>query len=271
MLQRFDLTSLDLPELAPYRTMRGQREHRAQGFFIAEGGKVVQRLLESELTIRSMLLPERLVVELEPLLRDRPEDVTVYVAPKEELEKLTGYNLYQGALALAQIPAQRTLDSVLRAGPRPRLLAAIEGLANPENIGVLVRNCAAFGVHALITGETCASPWLRRAVRSSMGTIFNVPVVETASLLNTMRELRSNGIRCVAAHPRSERRTLAHSDFTQDCCLVFGNEGNGLSPAMLAACDDAVAVPMAGGVDSLNVGSASAVFLYEAARQRGLV
>ena len=82
-------------------------------------------------------------------------------------------------------------------------------------------------------------------------------------------ELRSQGIRCVAAHPHTEKKFLSQADFTGDGCIVFGSEGNGLSPEVLAACDEAVAVPMAEGVDSLNVGAAAAVFLYEAARQRG--
>jgi tRNA G18 (ribose-2'-O)-methylase SpoU len=84
----------------------------------------------------------------------------------------------------------------------------------------------------------------------------------------TLRELRARGIRCLAAHPHTEKKFLAEADFKCDCCLVFGSEGNGLSPEVLAACDEAVAVPMANGVDSLNVAAAAAVFLYEATRQR---
>ena len=196
-------------------------------------------------------------------------NIEAFVAPKEELEKLTGYAMYQGVLAIGRIPAAVTLSDALLRAAAPRLFVAVDGLGNAENLGGLVRNCAAFGGQALIVGETCSSPWLRRAVRAAMGTIYTLPVVEPVSLAAALRDLRLAGVRCVAAHPHTDRRTLAQADLKGDCCLVFGNEGNGLSPAVLAACDDAVLVPMANGVDSLNVGSAAAVFLYEAARQRG--
>jgi 23S rRNA (guanosine2251-2'-O)-methyltransferase len=88
------------------------------------------------------------------------------------------------------------------------------------------------------------------------------------TLAQTLRELRTRGVRCIAAHPHTHKRTLSQADFTRDCCVVFGSEGTGLSQPVLEACDEAVAIPMANGVDSLNVGAAAAVFLYEAQRQR---
>ena len=102
-----------------------------------------------------------------------------------------------------------------------------------------------------------------------MGTIFQLPVVEVWNLVHALRNLRARGIRCLAAHPHVTGRTLAQADFTDDCCLVFGSEGHGISPAVLEVCDDAVAIPMPPTVDSLNVASAAAVFLFEANRQRG--
>jgi tRNA G18 (ribose-2'-O)-methylase SpoU len=102
-----------------------------------------------------------------------------------------------------------------------------------------------------------------------MGTIFQLPTVETHDLAGTLCGLRRQGVRCFAAHPHVKGRTLSLADFTGDCCIVFGSEGYGLSPNVLAACDEAIAVPMPATVDSLNVGSAAAVFLYEASRQRG--
>ncbi len=117
-----------------------------------------------------------------------------------------------------------------------------------------------------------------------MGTIFQLPVWEVRaanaavqlrrddppqfSLTRTLRDLRARGIRCIAAHPHTDKKVLSQADFSGDCCLVFGSEGHGISPEVLAACDEAVAVPMANGVDSLNVAAAAAVFLYEANRQR---
>ncbi len=256
------------PDLAPYRTMRRQEEHRQQGVFVAEGEKVVRRLIESPLRILSVLLPPRWLPDFQRLLEQRGADVRVYVAEKERLESLTGFSMYQGLLALARVPDPIGLDQILGGAPPPRLLVAVEGLSSAENLGTLVRNAAALGVQGFVAGETCASPYLRRAVRTSMGAVFRLPILETSSLVRTLAGLRDSGIRCVAAHPHADQRTLAEADLGGDCCLVFGSEGYGLTPGVLQACDEAVSLPMQRGVDSLNVASAAAVFLYEASRQR---
>lgn len=268
MYQSRNITSFDLPELQPYRTMRRQAEHRQQGIFVAEGEKVVRRLLESRFTVVSVLLPEKWLRELEPLLQARSEEIQVYVAEKALLETLTGYSMYQGLLALGKVPPLPTLEEVVARTPQPRLLAAADALANAENLGALVRNCAAFNTQALIVGETSSSPFLRRAVRSSMGAVFELPIVEADNLTQALSYLRQRGIRCVAAHPHVDGRTISQANLAGDCCIVFGSEGHGISPAVLAACDEAAAIPMPPAVDSLNVGSAAAVFLYEANRQR---
>jgi tRNA G18 (ribose-2'-O)-methylase SpoU len=269
MFQLHRVTSLDLPELAPYRTLRRFTEHHRQRIFVAEGEKVVRRLLESPLAVVSLLLTEDWVPAFEALLRARPESVPVYLVPKAELERLAGFDLYQGVLAVGRCPPALSVEALVADCPRPRLLAAVEGLTSAENVGVLARNCAALGAGGLIVGETTASPYLRRAVRNSMGVIFKLPVAEPPELVSALRELRARGVRCVAAHGQAKRLTLPECDLTGDCCLVFGSEGSGLSEATLAACDEAVSIPMAHGVDSLNVANAAAVFFYEAARQRG--
>src|SRR5579859_3071385 len=169
MLRVQKIDSLDLPELQPYRTMRRQLEHRQQGIFVAEGEKVVRRLLASAFGVISVLLPQKWLDELRPLLESRPERIHVFVAPKALLEQLTGFSMYQGLLAVGKIPNPRTLDEVMGAAEHPFLLVATDGLTSAENLGALVRNCAAFGVQALLVGESCTSPFLRRAVRSSMG------------------------------------------------------------------------------------------------------
>ena len=262
------ITSLELPELQPYRTMRHQQAHREQGIFVAEGEKVVRRLLESRFGVVSVLLPEEWAREFEPLFEARPEPIEVYVAEKKLLENLTGFSMYQGLLAIGKIPAQRSLTRILEGSPKPCLLAAVDSLSSAENLGALIRNCAAFNVQALLVGETCCSPFLRRAVRSSMGTVFQLPIIEVTSLLSSLQELKGWGIRTVAAHPHVEGRILSQAHFAGDCCIVFGSEGTGIAPPVLETCDDAVAIPMPKTVDSLNVASAAAVFLYEASRQR---
>jgi len=287
-----NISSFDQPELAPYRTMRRSAEHEAQGIFVAEGEKVVHRLLESNFTVVSVVFSEQHLEEFRPLLEARPEQIIVYLAERRFLVSLTGFSLFQGILAVGKIPPPASLDEILARSPGPKLLVAIDALSNAENLGALMRNCAAFGAHALIVGETSSSPFLRRAVRNSMGTIFQLPVVELKqisapnesqgelrrreippdakkpTLAETLRGLRARGIRCIAAHPRADGKTLSQADFTGDCCLVFGSEGDGISQAVLDSCDEAVAIPMPPTIDSLNVGAAAAVFLYEVQRQR---
>jgi tRNA G18 (ribose-2'-O)-methylase SpoU len=260
----------DLSEkgLEPYRTLRRPVDHQREGIFVAEGEKVVQRLLDSALLVHSALMtPEWLNVYRVKLESSHPE-IVVYVAEKPMLESIVGFHLHQGIMAVAGIPAPMALSDVLTAARSPRLLVAIDSLTNAENIGVLVRNCAAFGVDALIVGETSSSPYLRRAVRNSMGTVFNLPVVHVENLAQTLLDLRKSHHRVLGAHPHSEHHTLQHTSFRSDCCIVVGSEGEGISPAVLEACDEHFAIPMKEGVDSLNVASATAVVLYEASRQR---
>ena len=268
MLHIQKIHSFDLPDLQPYRTMRRPLEHEQQGIFVAEGEKVVRRLLQSHFIVVSALLSEKWLCEFEPLLKARSETIHIYIAEKPLLEQLTGFSMFQGVLAIGRIPEPQSLDTILAGSRSPRLFVALDGLNNAENLGGLVRNCVAFDTQALIVGETSSSPFLRRAVRSSMGTIFKLPVAKVSNLTQALRELRRLGIHCIAAHPSADHRNPAAADFSSDCCLVLGSEGYGISPEVLAACDQAVAIPMARGVDSLNVVNAAAVFLYEVARQR---
>jgi len=261
--------SFDALELAPYRTMRRQLEHRQQRIFVAEGDKVVERLLESDLPVVSLLLPAEWLEKFRPLLERRAaEEIVAYTAEKEVLEELTGFSMYQGVLAIGRVPEPQTLAALVKRTASPRLFVAVDSLTSAENLGVVVRNCVGFGVQALLVGETSSSPYLRRAVRSSMGAIFKLPVVELHNLAEAIAALRAAGIRSVAAHPHTNRRTIFDIDLAQDCCVVFGSEGFGISRAVLEACSEAVSIPMASEVDSLNVGSAAAAFLFEAARQR---
>ena len=270
------ISSFEAPELRPYATMRRPVEHEVQGIFVAEGEKVVRRLLESHFTVVSAVFWEKWLPDFRPLLEARPEQIAVYLADKKWLETLTGFSMFQGVLAVGKIPARSSFEQVLRESPKPRLFAAVDGLTSSENLGALVRNCAAFNVQALFIGETSTSPFLRRAVRNSMGAIFQLPVVELGkraphyagtTLTETLRELRGHGVHCIAANPGGKKK-LPEADFTRDCCIVFGSEGEGVSRAVLDSCDEAVAIPMPEKVDSLNVGAAAAVFLYEAKRQR---
>jgi tRNA G18 (ribose-2'-O)-methylase SpoU len=269
MITPITITSLDDSALTPYRTLRQSVEQFRHGKFIAEGKIVVERLFESSLEIISVLMTSEWFAEYRELLVARPEQIAVFLGQKELLNTIVGYNLHQSVMALGKIPAQATLESVLHQSLPPRLFVAVDGLANSENLGVLVRNCAAFGVQAILVGETSSSPYLRRAVRNSMGSVFKIPIVHCKNLVEALTILQhTHEFRILAAHPHAEDHTVQHMNFTKDCCIVFGSEGNGISPRVLSACDISAAIPMQLGVDSLNVASASAVFLYEVMRQR---
>jgi tRNA G18 (ribose-2'-O)-methylase SpoU len=270
MLRIEKISSLDRPELEPYRTLKRSGEHAALGIFVVEGDKVLDRMLESDFTVVSVLLIEERLAEYEPRLRARPEtDIAIFVCEKSLLAGMVGFEIYQGVLAIGKIPPPLSLEKILTTSARPRFFVAMDELANAENVGALMRNCLAFGVSALIAGETCSSLFLRRTVRNSMGALFKLPVMESTNLVQTLGELRAQGIRCLAAHPSPDVKILSQADFTGDCCVVLGNEGHGISRKVLAACDETVAIPMANDVDSLNVSAAAAVFFYEVNRQRG--
>ena len=177
--------SFDLPELAPYRTLRRSAEHAALGIFVAEGDKVVERLLHSHFGVLSVVLPEARLPEFQPLLAARTEDITVYLADKKFLESLVGFEMFQGVLAVGRIPAKIPLEQLFKQSPAPKLFAAVDGLSNAENIGLLVRNCAAFGVQALFVARpaavpTCAGPCAIPWAHCSSCPLSNPPISRKA-------------------------------------------------------------------------------------------
>jgi tRNA G18 (ribose-2'-O)-methylase SpoU len=235
---------------------------------VAEGENAVRRLLSSPLTVVSVVVPEHLLEAYRPLVAARGGEIPLYVAPKKLLETLTGFPMYQGVMAVGKVPAPVALESFLERAARPVLLVAADGISNGQNVGALTRNCAAFSAGGLMVDGRSCSPFLRRAVASSAGTIFSVPIVELDNVAEALGRMRRGGIRCVGAHPSATGNPIFKARLEGDCCLVMGSEGPGLSAETLAQCDELVSIPMPTGVDSLNVASASAIFLYEAARQR---
>lgn len=263
------IDDLNAPALRYFRTLRRPEEHLREGLFIAEGEKVAARLFHSGLGVVSVLLtPEWLDVH-RASLETLSSGLEVFVATKDLLQTIVGFPLHQGIMALGRVPPPRPVDEILASSPRPCLLAALDGLANAENVGVLVRNAAAFGVTAMVVGETSSSPYLRRAVRNSMGTVFRMPVIQSAYLPSMLEDLREeHGVRVIAADAHADAQPLHACDLRGDICVVFGSEGAGLRPEVLERCQERAVIPMQEGVDSLNVASASAAVLYEAMRQR---
>lgn len=264
------VTDLSLPELKAYCTLRRRQDIRNERTFVAEGDKVVRRLLESSFPVVSLLITEPWLRKMDELLARRPDTIDVYVASIEQIEDITGFECYQGIKAIGRVEAPPRLEHILDRCSRPRLLVAVDELNNAENLGVITRNAVALGVQAVIQGETSASPFLTRAIRVSMGSIFKLPVVESTDLVAGLQTLRAAGVRCLAAHANADQCRLSDANLRDDVCIVLGNEGSGIRPAVLAECDQHVVIPMQCAVNSINVASASAAFFYEAARQRGL-
>lgn len=260
------ISSLDLPTLQPYRTLRRPLEHLEQGIFVAEGEKVVRRLLASGLPIVSMLLSNEWHERMTANLHDAGFDV--FVAEKGLLETIVGFRMHQGIMAVARVPVEPSLDDLVKAASPPRLFVALDGLVFAENVGVVVRNCAAFGVQGILAGGTSASPYLRRAVRNSMGTVFKVPILHMRDLAGGLSRLSSNLHVAVVIADAHTSDSIYDVDCRGDLCVVFGNEDAGVSAATREVATTAVRIPMNTGVDSLNVASASAVILAEISRRR---
>ncbi|MCX7726512.1 MAG: RNA methyltransferase [Chitinispirillaceae bacterium] len=263
------VNSLELPDLEPYRTLKRPEEHFRKGFFVAEGNKVVLRLFESHLEILSVLMTEEWLKKCKLTLENRPEPVKVFIAEDKLIQTIIGFKYHQGIMAIAKVPPSYTISSSVESSNFPRLFVALDNLTNSENTGVILRNCAACGVDAILAGETTADPYLRRSVRNSMGTVFKLKIVRCFTLPEALQELKETyNFSIIAAHPREESISLSDVNFTKDICIVLGNEDNGVSNAVLDVCDTLMKIPMVNGVDSFNVGCASAIILYEAFLQR---
>jgi tRNA G18 (ribose-2'-O)-methylase SpoU len=252
---------LELVELEPYRTLREHTQHWRGGYFVAEGEKVVRRLLASDIgTVSVLCSAVWLDVLASELGAERHADLTVYVAPDDVLEQVVGYALHKRIMAIGRIPAQPDLDAL---GVRSGVHVAVEGIADAENMGVMLRACAGMGAASFIAGADSTSPWLRRSVRVSMGTVFGLPVYRCDDVRATLGALQArHGWRIVGTVPRGGVPTLPAGD--APICLWFGSEGTGLSDEAIAMCDGLFTIPMHGDVDSLNVANAMAVALYAA-------
>jgi tRNA G18 (ribose-2'-O)-methylase SpoU len=180
------------------------------------------------------------------------------------MEGIVGFRFHQGVMAVGEVPPEPPVDSL----PRPHLLVALERIHHVENVGVIIRNAAGLGADGVVVGEASCSPYLRRAVRNSMGSVFTTPIFRPTDMTLFLRSLQERyGTRILAADPLGATPAWSE-DFSGNICVVVGNEDAGVSGEIRALADALIAIPMADGVDSLNAGSAAAALLYEAARQR---
>lgn len=256
------------PLLDPYKTLRSPGIVNNLLKFVVQGEKSILRLLKSTCKVESILATHDFYKKVEPYCAGRQESIHVYLGESDDVRAVIGYQMYQEVMAVASIPSPPSLHEVMQTQDRPWLFVATEGISNAENMGTLIRNCSGFGVDGLITSQTCCSPYLRRSVRCTMGTIFNIPIILSENLAENLKILKSHGVSIFGTLPHADQLRLSQANFERDSCIVFGSEGSGLSDSIAELCDYSINIPMHLETDSLNVASASSVFLYEANRQR---
>ena len=235
------------------------------GVVVAESRLVVEVALGEGAEPLSFLVDERDLEASAALLARAPEDVPAFVLPHEQMERLTGFRLTRGLLCALRRPRERRVAEVLEGA---RHVAVIEDLVDVTNVGALFRCAAALGADAVVLSPRCADPLCRRAVRVSMGTVFKLPwarATEGEWPVATFDALRARGFSCLALALEPDAVPIDDASLAEGerCALVFGSEGYGLSRATLDACDRTVIIPMARGVDSLNVAASSAVAFWQ--------
>nr|WP_317407183.1 RNA methyltransferase [Fournierella massiliensis] len=266
-----EITDLNMPELDVYaRLTEAQLRARMEaerGVFIAESLKVIELALNAGCIPLSLLMERRHLQGQGASLMARCPDIPVYTADRDVLASLTGYALTRGILCAMQRPSPRTAESLLADARR---VAVLEGIVDSTNMGAIFRSAAALGMDAVLLTPTCCDPLCRRAVRVSMGTIFQVPWARIGDCPEDwpqagMELLHKNGFATAAM--ALDDRAISIDDVRlrqeEKLAVLLGTEGDGLSHQTIAHCDYTVMIPMEHGVDSLNVAAASAVAFWQ--------
>jgi tRNA G18 (ribose-2'-O)-methylase SpoU len=236
-----------------------RRAEPERGLYIAESEKVIRRALAAGHRPRSFLMAKRWLTDLRDVVEQADADgIPVFVGEHDLIEALTGFHLHRGALASMERPTLPAIDDVLRAAHRVMVL---EDVVDHTNVGAVFRSAAALGVDAVLVTPKCADPLYRRAVRVSMGTVFQVPWTRIDPWPESIELLRTSGFTVAALGLSADSVRLDEfaSRAPERVTLVFGTEGDGLSARALQQADVSVRIPMSGGVDSLNVAAAAAV------------
>ncbi|RLL65848.1 RNA methyltransferase [Streptomyces sp. Z26] len=263
MAEPVTVDSPDDPRLHDYTgltdvALRRAREP-AEGLFIAEGEKVIRRALHAGCRMRSMLLSAKWLGVMDDVIA--AATAPVYTVTPELAERVTGYHVHRGALASLHREPLPPVDDLLGAARR---VAVLEDTVDHANVGAAFRNAAALGVDAVLLSPRCADPLYRRAVKVSMGAVLQVPWTRLTAWPDDLGLLRRHGF--VTAALCLDERSVEIGELAArrhpKLALLLGTEGDGLSPAALRAADERVMIPMAAGVDSLNVAAASAVAFY---------
>ncbi len=262
MAELIAVEDADDARLADYHDLRDVSLRRSleaeHGLFLAEGEKVVRRAVEAGYPVRSLLMAERWLHGLADVLERT--DAPCFVVTEELAEQVTGFHVHRGALAsLARVP----LPPVAQVLGGARTVVVLEDVVDHTNVGAILRSAAALGVDAVLLSPRCADPLYRRAVKVAMGAVFSVPWTRLDDWRTAPRLLRDAGFTTVAMALGEDSRPLDDAVAGLGrVALLMGSEGPGLSDHWLASADLRAVIPMAAGVDSLNVAAATAVACY---------
>jgi tRNA G18 (ribose-2'-O)-methylase SpoU len=251
------------PRLEPYRHLKDNSYPLWESEFVAEAGKLVTRLLDARWPLSSVLLADKRLCEWEELI---PTEVPVYVLPSKEVEKVLGFNFHRGILAIAPRPRGRSLEERLPDASLPAMIVVMVDVHDPENVGSILRASAAFGAIGVILSHRCADPFSRRVFRVSMGTGLRIWTHVSHDMIETIRLLKRRNFETMAAVLSDRAEPLTEVVGVNRMALVLGNEGDGLPANVVNECDRHLSIPMARGVDSLNVSMAAGIFLHHLTR-----
>lgn len=270
MINQIRITDFNATELDIYaRTKEVVLLNRAKpedGIFIAESPKVIERALDSGCEPISILMEERHIEGEGKSVLERCGDIPVYTAEFDVLKELTGFPLTRGMLCAMRRPAPLSLQQVCENATR---LAILEDVVNPTNVGAIFRSAAALGMDAVILTHACSDPLYRRAIRVSMGTVFQIPWTYVDKSVEWpdegMKFLHDMGFKTAAFALKDDSVGIDDPQLMSEekLAVLLGTEGDGLATETIADCDYTVKIPMSHGVDSLNVAAASAVAFWQ--------
>ena len=270
-----EITDFHAPELDPYaRLTQNQLRNRLEpekGIFIAESPKVIDRALDAGYKPVSLLMERKQITGPAAGILSRCGDAPVYTADREMLAELTGFELTRGVLCAFRRPAPRPVEELCRDARR---VAVLEGIVDSTNVGAIFRSAAALNMDAVLINPSCCDPLCRRAVRVSMGTVFQVPWGQLGETPADWPEkgmdiLHSLGFKTAAMALSDRSVSIDDEQLAKEpkLAIVLGTEGDGLAAGTIASCDYTVKIPMSHGVDSLNVAAASAVAFWQLGKQ----
>ena len=270
-----EITDLNTPELDIYaRLTENQLLHYyepAPGLFIAESPKVVGRALDAGCIPCSILVESKHLNGEARSIIERCGNIPVYTADFDVLTSLTGFQLTRGMLCAMHRPKLPTVEEVCAGARR---IAVLENVMNPTNVGAIFRSAAALGMDALLLTPACSNPLYRRAIRVSMGTVFQIPWTFLDESFTTdtsyVARLKELGFQTAAMALKDDSTTIDDPRLSaaDKLAVILGTEGDGLADTTITDCDYTVLIPMAHGVDSLNVAAASAVAFWELSKHR---